>query len=64
MARFPQAVQAFETGLSMEAGHPMAHRYLSRLHRRLGNLPASMAHEEYLKRLRHKPAAAFVSSDG
>ncbi|MES2707901.1 MAG: alkaline phosphatase family protein [Verrucomicrobiota bacterium] len=59
MARFGQAVQAFETGLSMEAGHPMAHRYLSRLHRRLGNLPASLAHGEYLRRLR-QPSAALL----
>jgi tetratricopeptide (TPR) repeat protein len=62
MARFGQAVQAFETGLSMEAGHPMAHRYLSRLHRRLGNLPAAMAHEEYLRRLRKTPVPAVTVS--
>ncbi|MDB6133398.1 MAG: hypothetical protein JWM59_1641 [Verrucomicrobiales bacterium] len=61
MARFGQAVQAFETGLSMESGHPMAHRYLSRLHRRVGHLPAAMAHEEYLRRLR-QPVPASPSS--
>lgn len=44
-----RAILAFETGLSMQPGNALAHRYLSRLYRRAGQLAKA---EHHLARLR------------
>jgi predicted Zn-dependent protease len=52
-----RAILAFETGLSMQPGNVLAHRYLSRLYRRAGQLARSEHHRARLRQLDPNGAA-------
>jgi len=45
---YERAIQAFETGLSMQPGNLIAHRYLSRLFHRIGQPDQASIHEGIL----------------
>lgn len=47
-----RAAQAFEMGLQMRPGAILAHRYLARIHSRLGNAEKARFHRETLKTVR------------
>ena len=50
--RFPErAIQAFETGLAMQPGNALAHRYLCRLYRFIGRLDQAELHRRQLRQI-------------
>jgi len=51
-----RAIKAFETGLTMQPGNILAHRYLARLHRHVGNLEQAAYYRERVRAL--DPAGA------